>query len=61
MEEINYRDYLIQEITRCMHELGKNYPDTIMKVYVEGAPTNWDDNCDEYIDVLNCNFRFEYE
>lgn len=54
-----YRDYLIQEITRCMHELNENYPNTIMKVYTEGIPTSWDGDCNEYIDVFDCNFSFE--
>ena len=53
-----YRDYLIQEITRCMHELNENYPNTIMKVYTEGIPTSWDGDCNEYIDVFDCNFSF---
>lgn len=59
MEEINYRDYLIQEITRCMNELRENYPEVVMKIYINGEDTMEDEHGNLYIDGLNQFFVFE--
>ena len=59
MEEINYRDYLIQEITRCMNELRENCPEVVMKIYVNSEDTMEDEHGNFYIDGLNQSFVFE--
>ena len=59
MEEINYRDYLIQEITAAMNALRKNYPEVVMKMYVNGEDTMEDKHGNLYIDGLNQSFVFE--
>ena len=58
MEEINYRDYLIQEITNCMHELRENYPEVEMRIYFSSNQT-MEDICGTFIDGLDCSFSFE--
>lgn len=54
-----YCEYLIQEITRQMNELRVNFPEVIMKMYVNGEDMMEDEHGNLYIDGLNQSFAFE--
>lgn len=54
-----YCEYLIQEITRQMNELRVNFPEVVMKMYVNGEDTMEDEHGNLYIDGLNQSFVFE--
>jgi len=57
-EEINHRDYLIQEIITAMNTLRKNYPEVEMRIYFSSNQT-MEDICGTFIDGLDCSFSFE--
>lgn len=54
-----YCEYLIQEITRQMNELRVNFPEVVMKMYVNSEDTMEDEHGNLYIDGLNQSFVFE--
>ena len=58
-EKIDYRDYLINEITTAMNTLRENYPEVVMKMYVNGEDMIEDERGNLYIDGLNQSFVFE--
>ena len=58
-EKIDYRDYLINEITTAMNTLRENYPEVVMKMYVNGEDMIEDERGNFYIDGLNQSFVFE--
>ena len=58
-DDIFYREVLIQEITAAMNALRENYPEVVMKMYVNGEDTMEDEHGNLYIDGLNQSFVFE--
>lgn len=58
-DNIFYREILIQEITAAMNALRENYPEVVMKMYVNGEDTMEDEHGNLYIDGLNQSFVFE--
>ena len=58
-DDIFYREILIQEITAAMNALRENYPEVVMKMYVNGEDTMEDEHGNLYIDGLNQSFVFE--
>ena len=58
-DDIFYREVLIQEITAAMNALRENYPEVVMKIYVNGEDTMEDEHGNLYIDGLNQSFVFE--
>lgn len=58
-DNIFYREVLIQEITAAMNALRENYPEVVMKMYVNGEDTMEDEHGNLYIDGLNQSFVFE--
>ena len=59
-EKINYRDYLINEITTAMNTLRENYPEVEMKMFVNDEDTMEDEHGNLYIDALDHSFTFTY-
>lgn len=58
-DNIFYREILIQEITAAMNALRENYPEVVMKMYVNGEDTMEDEHGNLYIDGLNQSFVFK--
>lgn len=58
-DDIFYREVLIQEITAAMNALRENYPEVVMKMYVNGEDTMEDEHGNLYIDGLNQSFVFK--
>lgn len=58
-DNIFYREILIQEITAAMNTLRENYPEVVMKMYINGEDTMEDEHGNLYIDGLNQSFVFE--